>query len=899
MPLSAGTKLGAYEIVSLLGAGGMGEVYRARDTRLGREVAIKILPDQFAADAERIARFQREAHVLASLNHPNIAHIHGLEDAGTNTALVLELVDGPTLADLIAKGPIPLDEALPIAKQIADALEAAHEHGIIHRDLKPANIKLTAVGTVKVLDFGLAKAADASTVGRDFSRADLSMSPTITSPAMGTLGGVILGTAAYMSPEQAKGKPVDKRTDIWAFGCVLFEMLTGKRAFEGEDVSDTLAAILRGDPDWAAIPSDVPPAIVVLIRGCLEKDRRRRVGDIAAARFVLAELAVRTSVTDVAPVTRRRGSKLVAAIAAGVVIVALLAISAVVYVRVPSVAEPMRRLAIPLPDGAVLTHFALSPDGQRLALVMVTGETEARSQIFVRSIDSTELRALPGTFRARDVFWSVDGRSLGFFADGKLKIVPASGGPPQDLCDGAGFGAGGAWNGDDVILFGSNSGGRSLRRVSAKGGECVEVKLSEGFFGFPRFLPDGRHFLYVIPGPEPSRRGLYIADLDTLKSRRLLADASSGVYSPSSADPLIGHILFVRESVLTAVGFDTRSQQIIGDAFPVASQAAMSFSAPQIAADASKDGLLVYLSNRVVTTRFTWIDGTGTEAEVVGNAGIQQNVELSPDRRALVFSREGTGWLRDLRRNLENSLFTNVRSMAVWSPDGRHVMYGRLETGDLFVKDVATGKEEQVPTETSSPKFPSDWSRDGSALLYTQGNVKTQADIWSLIDPLNKSNRRRSVVVLATPAVEAQAQISPDGRWVAYVSDESGSFAVYLKPFPEGAGKWRISPAEGREPRWSVDGSELYYLSGVGGTHSLHAVAIELKGSEPVIGEIDSLFEFHGRPFVPQSNIFQYDVGLERRRFLVNVLTSNAAPTLNVITNWHQIIANQGNAEQK
>jgi eukaryotic-like serine/threonine-protein kinase len=884
MALNAGTRLGSYEILGAIGAGGMGEVYRARDMRLGREVAIKILPDQFAADADRVARFQREAQVLASLNHPNIAHIHGLEDAGTSKALVLELVDGPTLADLIAKGAIPLDEALPIAKQIAEALEAAHEHGIIHRDLKPANIKLTSDGTVKVLDFGLAKAADVPAVGRDFSRVDLSMSPTITSPAMGTLGGVILGTAAYMSPEQAKGKPVDKRSDIWAFGCVVFEMLTGKRAFDGDDTSDALAAILRGEPAWHEIPSETPAALSTLLKRCVQKDRRHRIGDIAAAQFVLSDLAsVRavtpTAVDHVRPVSRERWAW---AALFGIAV----ATAGYLALRPSTAAEPLRHLSVALPPGASVSYLALSPDGRRLAMTL-SGLGFRRSQLWVRTFDAPDARILPNTEGARTPFWSPDGRTIGFFADGKLKTISATGGLARDLCDGAGLGAGGTWNNEGVILFGVSVGARRLRQVKATGGACTDVTAAtEVFHAYPSFLPDGQHYLYFAGG-QGAERGIYVASLADPNGRRVIADLSSAIFSPPTSRQDSGHLLFIRDGTLMAQPFNATTLETVGDVFSVARGASFSSSPSHIAASVSDDRLLAYVANRPEEAQLRWFDRTGKQLATVGAPSLQQGVVLSRNDNSVLLSRNFNGWRRDLLRDLETIFAERFAGNGAWSSDGQRVIHGAAD-GTLTVKNISDGKEELLPVGRTSPKYISDWSSDDRFLIYTDGDPKTQADIWILEDPLSRAGKPRATPFIVTAFNESQAQLSPDGHWIAYTSDESGQYAVYLASFPTPSTKLRISPADGREPRWSADGRELFFLGGVAGRFKVTTVPYDTRTATVSPALPTELFEIRTKYFVPLANIFQYSPASDGRRFLVSMLVSDAEATVNVITNWHR-----------
>ena len=900
MSLAPGARLGAYEVVSLIGAGGLGEVYRARDTRLNRDVAIKVLPDAFVHDADRLARFKREAQVLASLNHPHIAAIYGVEEGASGSALVLELVEGPTLADRIARGPIPIDEALPIARQTAEALEAAHEHGIVHRDLKPANIKLTPDDTVKVLDFGLAKAGDSSAVGRDFSRADLS--PTITSPAM-TLGGVILGTAAYMSPEQAKGKPIDKRSDVWAFGCVLYEMLTGKRAFEGEDVSDTLAAILRGEPDWTAVPAAVPNGLALLLHRCLEKDRKRRVADISTVLFILNEPALAAPGAAAAPVrvenTRTRRMLWAASLVAAISVTA----TATVYLRPVAAPEPERRLSITIPEGAGIGFVTISPDARRVALVM-RAEAEGGPQIWIRSLDSHNFHALPGTLNSRAPFFSPDGRMLGFFADGKLKTIPVSGGPPQELCDGIGIGGGGTWSRDGVILFGGRAGAPAIMRVNANGGPCTEVtKPATGNgYSFPAFLPDGDHFLYVSTG-EATTQGIHLASLgNPAGARRLLADQATALVAAGLGAGQ-GHLLFLRDSTLMAQRFDFKSLEMLGDPVPALPRVtviggsggtvAPSSSVPQPAAGISENGVLVYVSSAPDAFRLAWFDREGKELEKVGMDSIQRGIALSPDERMVLFSRNQTVWRLDLSRGVETPLGEGVRS-PVWSRDSARVAVATRGvaaggTSTLTIKEIASGKEETLPMDGATALVPSDWSRDDRYLLYTDIHPKTQGDIWALADPRNLQNSRKPIRFLTTSSNESQAQLSPDGRWIAYVSDELGQYSVFVSAFPSGAGKKRVSPTEAREPRWRSDGRELYYLAGSsvgGGRHSVMAVPVETTSTDISLGPATQLIEFHGRSIVPQGNVFQYAPGVNGRRFLINVFAADSGPQLNVITNW-------------
>ena len=597
----------------------MGEVWRARDTRLDRDVAIKILPEALAADPERIARFEREAKTLAALNHQNIAHIHGFEESGGVRALVMELVDGPTLADRIAQGPIPLHEALHIARQIAEAVEAAHDHGIIHRDLKPANIKVRDDGTVKVLDFGLAKAMEPVAIG-----GDVSQSPTITSPAM-TRMGIILGTAAYMSPEQAKGRPADKRSDIWAFGCVLYEMLTRKRAFGADDMSDTLAAVLRGDPDWAALPPVIPASIRTMLRRCLIRDPKLRLRDIGEARIVIDAYPGRSGGRSR---ERTRGSSRQEADAA----------AAQCHIRLERRRDLPHRWcrpwrcgprSYPRAEAPLCTLFCadasrtiwqsrcveswISPDGRLLAFVDVVNGI---FHLWVRPLDSLEARVLPGTEDGVTPFWSADSRSIGFFdlTSRKLKKVDVSGGPPETVCDarvGGAAGAGGTWNLQNVILFGQADG---LFRVSAAGGvptpvTTLDPSRQETAHSFPQFLPDGRHFLFLASSGQPENSAIYVGSLDSKDRTRVISADLKAEYVSSGSR---GHLLFVRDRTLTTQPFDADTFRLTGDPSRVletVDSSSFGFSAGLAAFSLSKTGVLAYRSGvSSSNSRLVWFD---------------------------------------------------------------------------------------------------------------------------------------------------------------------------------------------------------------------------------------------------------------------------------------------------
>jgi len=625
MALAPGTRLGPYEITAQIGVGGMGEVYRAIDTNLKRAVAIKVLPEAVAADVDRLARFQREAEVLASLNHPNIAIVHGLEKSDGVTALVMELVEGPTLADRIAEGPFPLDETLHVAKQIAEALEAAHERGIIHRDLKPANIKLRPDGAVKVLDFGLAKAMEPTGA----MSSSYSLSPTITTPAM-TQMGMILGTAAYMSPEQAKGRLADKRSDIWAFGSVLYEMLTGKRAFPGDDVSDTLAAVLRVEPDWTRLPANTHGAVRRLLRRCLQKDATQRLHDINDARIEIQEAQATTdpeTMTVVIPVSARRRERVAwALLAVATLALVALAVSATLYLH-RAVPEPVvTRLDVVTPPAADSFSFALSPNGRQLVFV---ANGEKGSQLWVRPLDQSAAQPLADTVGASFPFWAPNSRAVGFFADGKLKRINLTGGAVQVLAD-APVPRGGTWNAEDVIVFAPTI-NSALMRVAAGGGPVepvTQLTVGQGSHRWPQFLPDGRQFLFSMATGLPETHGAYVSSLDGEKTVRVMPAETAAMY----ASP--GYLLLVSQGVLIAYPFNTANGTVTKAPIPVTQPVGADDGALHSAFSVSEQGVLAYRVGTGSRRQLVWVNRMG---ELFGRIGsIDEDSPANPESHRTV-----------------------------------------------------------------------------------------------------------------------------------------------------------------------------------------------------------------------------------------------------------------------
>ena len=881
MAIPPGRRLGPYEILSAIGAGGMGEVYQAHDSKLGRDVALKVLPSAFAANAERMARFEREARLLAALNHPHIAGIYGLEESSGTPALVMELVEGPTLADRIASGPIPLDEALPIPKQIAEALEYAHEKGVIHRDLKPANVKVKTDGTVKVLDFGLAKA-----LTEDTAAVDMSNSPTLSMGA--TVAGVILGTAAYMSPEQAKGKPADRRADIWAYGVVLYEMLTGKRLYTGETAAETLAAVLMKEPALDGLPANTPAAIRNLLRRCLERDPRRRLQHIGEARIAIDDALSGAPAESPAPVQRERRPSVWIAVAA-VLLVALLALAFVHFRAAPPQLRTIR-FQVPGPASATVTFFQLSPDGQYLAFV---AQKEGHTQLWVQPLSSTEAQVLPGTDGATYPFWSPDSMQIAYFSEGKLKKIAVTGGIPQILCDDP-AGRGGSWGEDGALLFAPNVSG-PLYRVSAAGGVATAVTDASGSGisdRYPYFLPGGHTFLYYRIRGSPDQNGIYASSLEGLKPARILPDDSNSVYVPGLSPGRNGHLIFRRKETLMAQPFDRQSLKLNGEMFPIAEQVGTVVNTGNSAFTASANGELAYRFGNLFENRhFVWMDRTGKQVGDATKSTSMAGGALSPDEKEIVLALGPDPvsldlWLQDVSRGILSRLtFGPDRSaVPIWSPDSSRVAY-TIFNGSVFAiyqKQVNGAGAAELLKTGGVNVFASDWSPDGKFIVYSEFADKTNDDIWLL--PL--SGDHKPVPYLQTQFNESDAHFSSDGRWMSYMSDESGRFEIYVQPFPATGPKWQISSAGGRYPRWSHDGRELFYVAA---DQKLMAVPVKPGGgSNPLFeaGAPQALFDI---PSIPISFRFSYQPAMDGRRFLVDVPAGGGegiTTPITMILNW-------------
>ena len=810
MTLAASTRLGSYEIIAPIGSGGMGEVYQAHDTKLGRDVAIKVLPEAFAHDPERLSRFQREAKMLAALNHPNIATIHGLEQSNGTSYLVMELVSGETLQERIRhEGPPPVEEALSIAKQIAEALEAAHEKGIIHRDLKPANVKLTPEGKVKVLDFGLAKA-----FAEDTETSDPINSPTLSMAA--TMHGVILGTAAYMSPEQARGKAVDKRTDIWAFGCVLYELLCGRPAFHGEDVTEILAAVVKTEPDWSRLPEATQPAIRVLLRRCLQKDKTLRLRDAGDARIEIQEALAApkdSGATHAAPAST---SKLLLAVAAAVTIIAV--VTSFGWWRsarpVEQALRPLARLDVDLGPEVSLGSLRgadeiISPDGTRIVYV-------SQSRLFTRRLDQLNTTELAGTQGAYAPFFSPDGQWVAFFTLGKLQKISVEGGSAITLCD-APFGNGGSWGEDGNIIAALNTAG-GLSRIPSAGGPptpVTDLQNGEETHRWPQILPGGKAVLFTASTTAIGFDGanIEVMSLADHRTKTLVRGGTFGRYLP------IGHLVYVNRDTLFAVPFDVDRLEVHGTPAPVLDQVGYNAGQGSAQLDFSQTGTLIYRSGEAGggLPTIAWLDGAGKVQPLLAKPGLYSNPSLSPDgQRLAVDVTEGSAtdmWVYDWQRDTMTRLtFSGAANHPVWSPDGRYIVFVAVGEGMSVIRSDGSGKPQPL-TQSKNLQVPWSFAPDGKRLAFFEQASGTGYDLWTLPLESDSAGLRagKPEVFLQTPANEVGSSFSPDGRWLAYMSDELGNFQVYVRAFPDKGGKWQISNTGGAYPMWSRNGRELFF----------------------------------------------------------------------------------------
>jgi eukaryotic-like serine/threonine-protein kinase len=893
MTLAAGNKLGSYEIVAQIGKGGMGEVYRARDTKLNRDVALKVLPAEFANDAERMARFKREAQLLASLNHPNIAAIYGLEESGGVRALIMELAEGPTLAERLvgaAGRPPVLDEILSIARQIAEALEAAHEKGIIHRDLKPANIKVTPEGAVKVLDFGLAKALEG-----EASVADASESPTLSLAA--TRAGVILGTAAYMSPEQARGAAVDKRCDIWSFGVVLFEMLTGKQLFAGETVSDTIAAVLRADIDWNLLPANTPPSIRTLLRRCLTKDRKQRLQAIGEARIIIEDYLANpasASLQETASITGSHKFRERLAWGAIVLLVTALTVLGIVYYRKISEPPQFTKLEYTLPEDQQFSHteavfLAISPDGRKFAYNTNKG-------LYLRSLDDwAAKRIVEASEDPSNPFFSPDGNWIGYRSvkENKLKKVPVKEGAPIALCDVGAF-SGAFWGADDTITLGEY--GKGMVRVSANGGNSeVLFKGDASFYFHPQLLPDGKSLLFTLH-PYPYRiaaRSL----LGSLESKPIIPQGARAFYLPTT-----GHLVYGLGNRLYAISFDPSKLMTAGATVPMVegvSGVSVSGGLPQY--DVSPSGTLIYVQGATIEDSpkrtLIWVTRNGKEESLGVQPDSYESLRISPngERVALHALIDGNRdiYIWDLVGKIRDRLTHDkaIDVVPLWSRDGRKVAFMSDRKGGYGVYWIAadgTGKEKLLSLESDKELIPSSWSRDGKILV-----MSVCSGINWDIGMLSVEGDPKYQPLLHEKYQEFGPQIHPDGQWIAYVSNETGMDEIYVRTFPEvDKGRWRVSSSGGDIPLWSRDGRELFWRSG----DAIMAAAVK---TDPSFRFEKPEIIFRGK-FVSSSSDYPHpannpwDISLHGERFLMMKETGSTESSaqgprkINVILNWFE-----------
>ena len=880
MPIASGSSVGPYEVIAPLGEGAMGVVFRAHDARLQRDVALKLLPAHFADDADRLSRFRREAQILASLNHAHIAQIYGLEQVDGSVCIVMELVEGETLADRLKNGPLSYDEALDISRQVADALAAAHERGIVHRDLKPANIRVMPNGTVKVLDFGLAKAIGGKT-------SDITVTAMATAMGQSAIGSV-LGTPGYMSPEQARGKEVDARTDIWAFGCVLYEMLTARQAFEGETVTDVMANIVTREPDLNLLPKDTPPAIRLLLASTLNKNPSQRLQHIGDSRlFFDGALAAPAAKSEAPAAGRGVGARLMLA-ALGVALAAA-AVPAVLYFRAAPPAAPPMRFEISLPGMA--GPPALSPDGRTVAFVAQSAD--GRRTLWLRPIAGAVPQQVAGTEDVGGVVWSADSRRLAFTAQGKLKKIDVAGGSPQLLADVGGV-RGADWNRDGVILMARVS-DNVIVRMSDSGGAVTPVtrldaSRKESLHAIPVFLPDGKHFLYVVAAAAPESSGVFLASLDATEApTRVIALEPNRFIGMAYVPP--GYLVMLNNDKLTAQRMDADGRTLHGDPAMLAEDLDQR-GGTTAGFTVSGTGVLMY--RREVPPagkQLLWFDRDGKPAGQVGPVANYGNVELSPkaDRAAvdMMTSNNRDVWVIDLARSVPSRITFDPGAdwTPSWSPDGGRLAFAGSRAGSdnitkIFEKSSAGAGTETVMPAGGVSAIPVHWTPDDKYIVFSRLKSSSPGyDTWLL--PL--SGEQKPVPLLESPFDKFQARVSPDGRFVAYSTNESGLYQIVVQTFPNAdGGKWQISGDGGVEPKWRRDGRELYYLALDGKLMAVSTGGAVFEPGRPVVLFQTSLPVNRTQPVRDR----RYDVGADGR-FLMVVPAASAAPTpTTVVVNW-------------
>ena len=901
--LEAGKQLGSYQIVALLGAGGMGEVYRARDRKLDRDVAIKVLPDIFATDPERLARFHREAQLLASLNHPNIGAIHDIqEDRGTRF-LVLELLEGETLASRLKRGPLPIDDALEVCKQVAEALDAAHEKGIFHRDLKPANIQLISDGRAKVLDFGLAKMMQPETPGES------SNSPTMSAAHTGD--GIILGTAAYMSPEQARGRGVDKRTDVWALGCVLFEALTARQAFGGETVTDIIASVVKSEPDWSLLPPSTPAAVRALLRQCLRKQPRQRLHDVADARIAIEDALNEAPFREPAAVVSRGRGNWRWTSAAAVVSLLFGIAAGRLFQRPAQITPVVTRLEMAIRPAAELidsissvrpsrTAIAISPDGKRVvfsAFATSRGTASRVPQLYSRALDQSEAQPLSGTEQGTGPFFSPDGQWIGFRAGSKIKKVPVFGGPSDTICDvpdnARDWGA--TWADDGTIYFSVASG---IYKVPSAGGTPMRWTTADTAKGerhlLPQALPGAKAILYTV-APEWEKARVVAHPTDGGAAKTLVEGAADARYVRT------GHVLYMRMGTLMAVPFHVRDLKLGGAPVAMLEDLMQAINAPNTADETgagqfavSDSGTLLYLNGGIyppIETSLEWLDRKGN-AQLVSSAPAKAyiGVRLSPDeKRAAVFTRAPVPnsidvWVYDMTRGvLSRMTSSGVNVFPVWSPDGKQLIYGATSSAgvrNLHLLNLDTGRAEPL-APVAEPQSPSSWTPHGNLVAFVQQTAKV-AQLLTL--PMDGDRKPR--LFLESRFTLTHPEFSPDGKWIAYSSNESGRSEVYVQPYPGPGERVTISGEGGNSSLWTANGREIVYNSG-GKFLSVAVTSLNpLRTESPQL-----LFETKEGDYVNTTPTRGWDATRDAQRFLLlrrQESKDQAVKQIHAVLNWFE-----------
>jgi eukaryotic-like serine/threonine-protein kinase len=897
MTLATGTRLGRYEIRSQLGAGGMGEVYLARDPKIGRDVAIKVLAPSLSNNKERLARFEQEAQAAGSLNHPNILAIYDVQTEDGALYVVSELLEGETLRDVIGGTALPLRKALGFGLQIAEGLAAAHEKGIIHRDLKPENLFITVDGRVKILDFGLAKLIETNSS---------SIVTDIPTKKVNTAAGSVVGTVGYMSPEQLRGKPVDQRTDIFSFGTVLYEMLSGRKAFQKDSTADTISAILREDPpELSETNKNVSSGLERIVRRCLEKNREKRfhsASDLAFALEALTSIQGSGEISIVGGYTdesSRRWLKIRDWLGwgiAAVLFISTIALAAIYYRQTETRHQTVRFILTPPDKMTFGDSVALSPDGRRLAFVAVAANGEPT--LWVRALDSVQAQNLKGSEGAAFPFWSPDGRYLGFFASGKLKKIEASGGAIQTLTETAADPRGATWGIDGTIIF-SPAISSPLFKISASGGTATQIteldkERRQASHRWPWFLPDGRHYLYFGRGGRKDVEGIFVGSLDSRETKFLLNSRVRAIYAPHTIERTRGFLLYVRDGTLLAHHFDPTRLELSGEGVTIA-QNVLSYPTEfgptgNSVVSASSNGDLVFRVGAEPISQLIWADRSGKLSNPIVPPSVYREPMISPDGKKIVMSRqlEDTEdiWLVETSPDVRMMRFTfdpAADVSAVWTPDGNHIIFASNRNGkfELYQKPSGGAGAEELLLSAEGDAYPHGVTPDGKYILFEFGGLqKTHSDIWAL----PTFGDRKAFPVVQSDFVESHAQFSPDGHWVAFVSDESGRPEVYVQSFPSSGGKWQVSVAGGDQPMWNPHEKEIFYMAP---DRSIVSVSYKLSGDIFTIGHSSVLFTTHAAQSSLVDDRNGYLISADGRFLINNLVDEGLSTPLTIVLNWN------------